>query len=252
MNRVIAAIAGLAGLWFLLLSIPRSLAFSVRWLVPEMAWGQLVARRSAEEALVAFCFALILFVFAYRRFRASPGKTARYVKQDEGAWLRLDVTPASQPVLWFPAVLSVVLGAGVVSSGGTPYLWVMGVLFALAAGLVLLKDHRGGNAALPRSFRVGPDGIETAGTVLRRGDIHALHVRNKFAGNIEIVYDANQGIPTGTVMGLAGRRALAEVAYRVEVEAGGKAHVLAAGLDEVTARALATEAGNALKLRAAA
>lgn len=251
MNRVIAAIAGVAGIWFLLLSIPRSFAFSVRWLVPEMAWGQLVSRRSAEEALVAFGFAVILFVFAYRRFHTSPGKTARYVKQDEGAWRRLDVMPASPPVLWFPAVLSVMLGAGVVSSGGVPYFWVLGVFFALGAGLVLLKDHRGADAALSRSFRVGRDGVETAGTLLRSDDIHGLHVRNKFAGDIEIVYDANQGIATGTVMGLAGRRALAEVAYRVEVEAGGKAHVLAAGLDEDTARALATEVGNALKLRAA-
>lgn len=49
-------------------------------------------------------------------------------------------------------------------------------------------------------------------------------------------------------MGLAGRRALAEVAYRVEVEAAGKAYVLAAGLDEVTAKGVATEIGKALNL----
>ena len=251
MNRVVAVIAGMAGLWFFLLSIPRDLAWSVRWLLPEMAWGQLVARRSGAEAWVAFCFAAILLVFAYRRFRASPGKGASYVGEDDGAWRRLKVTPATPPVLWFPAVLSVVMGAGVASSGGIPYLWVLGLIFALLAGLVLLMEHRGGNPAAARSFRVSPDGIETGDAVLRRGDIHKLNIRNKFAGNIEVVYDARQGMPTGTAMGLAGRRALAEVAYRVEVEAGGKAYVLAAGLDEATARGLVAEVGNALKPSAA-
>lgn len=53
-------------------------------------------------------------------------------------------------------------------------------------------------------------------------------------------------------MGLAGRRALAKVAYRIEVEAGGKAYVLAAGLDEVTARGVATEIGKALNFTAPA
>ena len=44
------------------------------------------------------------------------------------------------------------------------------------------------------------------------------------------------------------QRALAEVAYRVEVDAAGKAYGLAAGLDEVTAKGVATEIGKALNL----
>lgn len=153
--------------------------------------------------------------------------------------------------MWFPAVLSIILGAGVVGSG-MAYLWVPGLIVAFLAWLVLLKDHRGGNPGAPRSFRVNPEGIETDGTFLRKDDIHNLRIRNKFAGGVEIVYDANQGIPTGVTMGLAGRRALAKVAYRIEVEAGGKAYVLAAGLDEVTARGVATEIGKALNFTAPA
>ena len=114
--------------------------------------------------------------------------------------------------------------------------------------LVLLKDHRGGNPTVTRRFRVNPEGIETDGTFLRRGDIHNLCIRNKFAGGVEVVYDVNRGMDTGVTLGLAGRRALAEVAYRVEVEAGGKAYVLASGLDEVTARGVATEVGKVLNL----
>lgn len=225
MNRVIAVIYGVAGIWFLLLASPRSLG----------------------EAAVKYAFAAILLFFAYRRFRASSKNAAEYVKQEDGAWLQLTVVPAAPPILWFPAVLSIILGAGVVGSG-MAYLWVLGLIFALLTWLVLLQDHRGGNPTAPRRFRVNPEGIETDGTFLRKDDIHNLRIRNKFAGGIEIVYDANQGIPTGVTMGLAGRRALAEVAYRVEVEAAGKAYVLAAGLDEVTARGVATEIGKALNL----
>jgi hypothetical protein len=228
MNRVVALIFGLAGLWFLFfLASPRSLG----------------------EAVVKFVFAAILLLFAYRRFRASSKKTAEYVKQEDGAWLELKVKPAAAPVLWFPSVLSLVLGGSVVGSGQA-YLWVLGLLVASLTALVLLKDHRGGNATSPHHFRVSPDGIETQGTFLRKDDIHHLRIRNKFAGSVEITYDVNQGVPIGTTMGLAGRRALAEVAYRVEVEAGGKAYVLAAGLDEVTARGITAEVAKALKLGA--
>lgn len=229
MHRVVAVLYGVAGLWFLLLASPRSLG----------------------EAAVKYAFAAILLFFAYRRFRASSTNAAEYVRREEGTWLQLTVSPAAPPILWFPAVLSIILGAGVVGSG-MAYLWVPGLIVAFLAWLVLLKDHRGGNPGAPRSFRVNPEGIETDGTFLRKDDIHNLRIRNKFAGGVEIVYDANQGIPTGVTMGLAGRRALAKVAYRIEVEAGGKAYVLAAGLDEVTARGVATEIGKALNFSAPA
>jgi len=223
MNRVIAAVAGLAGLWFLLLASPRS----------------------AGEAVVKFAMAAVLLVFAYRRFRAAPQKTAEYVKRAEGADTVIDVTPAAAPVNAFAAVLAVAFAAGIVGSG-VVYLWVMGLLFAGAAALVLLKDPRGASASRRASLRVGPEGISTGGQRLAKGDVHHLRIKNALGGEVEIVYDANRGIPTGTLVGLAHRRKLAEVAYRVEAEAAGRAHVLAAGLDDTTARGLLTEVGRAL------
>lgn len=159
MHRVVAVLYGVAGLWFLLLASPRSLG----------------------EAAVKYAFAAILLFFAYRRFRASSTNAAEYVRREEGTWLQLTVSPASPPILWFPAVLSIILGAGVVGSG-MAYLWVPGLIVAFLAWLVLLKDHRGGNPGAPRSFRVNPEGIETDGTFLRKDDIHNLRIRNKFAG----------------------------------------------------------------------
>lgn len=223
MKRATALLAGLVGLWFLLLAAPRSVG----------------------EATVRFSFAAILLAFAYRRFQVSAGKTASYTRTDEAPWLRIDSMPAAAPINGFAAVLATVLGGGIVGSG-MAYLWVMGLVFAGLLALVLLKDPRGAGASRPARFRVGPEGIEVAGQILRKEDIHHLRIRNRFGGDFEITYDANRGLSTGTLVGLAHRRQLAEVAYRIEVEASGKAHVLAQGLDEVTARAIVAEIGGQL------
>ncbi|MEB2349457.1 MAG: hypothetical protein OZ923_12705 [Comamonadaceae bacterium] len=223
MHRGVAVMAGLVGLWFLLLASPRSLG----------------------ESLVKFAYAAILLVFAYQRFRTSPKGAAGYARHEEDGRLRLDVTPAAAPVHWFAAVLAIALGAGVTGSG-ISLLWIMGLLFAAITWMVLLKDPRGLHATRQRTFHVGPEGVEVGGQLLRTADIHHVGIRNRFGGGVEIVYDASQGIPTGVAAGIAHRRKLAEVAYRVEIEAGGEAHVLAAGLDQVTARGLATEVGRAL------
>jgi len=228
MNRVVAAIVGVVGLWFLLLASPRS----------------------AGEAAVKFAFAAILLLFAYRRFRAAPQKVAEYTKHQDGAWQSIKVAPAAASVNWFAAIGSVALGATTVGSG-MAYFWVLGLLFAAIAGLVLLLDPRGKSAATPTSFRVGPDGIEVGGQLLRKADIHDLRIKNKFGGDIEIVYDASRGVSTGTLVGMAHRRKVSDVAYRIEAEAGGKAYVLAAGLDEVTARGMAAEIGKAMNPDAA-
>lgn len=223
MNRAIAAVAGLAGLWFLMLASPRS----------------------AGETVVKFVMAAVLLLFAYRRFRAAPRSTAEYAKRSDGTDTVMDVVPAAAPVNVFAAVLAVVFAAGIVGSG-VPYLWVMGLLFAAVAALVLLKDPRGARASRRASLRVGPGGIVTGGHQLSKSDVQYLRIRNGLGGEVEIIYDAHQGIPTGTLAGLAHRRKLAEVAYRVEAEAAGRSHVLAAGLDETTARGLLTEVGKAL------
>jgi hypothetical protein len=252
MNRVVAVIAGVVGFWFLLLASPRELVWSLRWLVPDVGLPFLLTGPgSFPNALVAFAFAVILLLFAYKRFHASPKKTAEYVKQEEGAWLRLDVSPVAAPVNWFVTVLAVGMGASIVGSG-LSYIWVMGLLCAVGTGLVLLPDPRGTHASRHGKFRVGSEGIEIDKQLLRKADIHHVRIKNKFGEDVEIVYDASRGMPTGVVAGLTHRRKLAEVAYQVEVEAGGKAHVLAAGLDEVTARGVATEIGKALNLGASA
>jgi hypothetical protein len=232
----IAVISGGLGLWFLTATI------------------HLYRDRTAflHYSLVKYAMAAVLLAFAYKTFRDAPKRLAHYVKREHGAAVEIEVSPAAPPAAWLPAALPVVMVSGMVLEPGTPGLWIMGLLFTGITALILLRDPRGRGSATRRSIRVGRDGIDIGGQMLRQADIHHLRIKNKFAGDVEITYDANRGVPTGTVIGLAHRRQVAKVAYRVEAESSGKAHILAAGLDEITARGVLAEVGKALGQKSAA
>lgn len=229
-DHAVAALSGAIGLWLLTTTI------------------HLYRDRTAflQYSLVKYAMAAVLLAFAYKTFHAASRRLARYVKHEDGVSTRIEVTPAAAPAAWLPAVLPVLLVGGMVLAPGTPGLWMLGLLLTAIAALILLRDPRGRGTANPRSFLVSQAGIDIGGQMLRKEDIHHLRIKNKFAGDVEITYDANRGVPTGTVIGLAYRRQVAKVAYRIEVESGGTAHVLAAGLDEITARGVLAEVGKAL------
>lgn len=221
MNRLIAIMAAVIGIWFLL--IPNSI----------------------EAAGAGFIFTAILLRFAYSRLRASPTTTALYQRYQEGDWLRIEVCPAAAPLNWFAAIGSLMFGAFTVGST-TPFLWVMGYLFAAILGAVLLLDPRGKGAGHRTDFRVGVAGIELKGKLLGKADIHSIRIKNPYGGEIEIHYDASQGLSMGTLVGMAHRRKVSETAFQIQVEVAGKAHLLAAGLDEVTARGIVADIGQAM------
>lgn len=251
MNRVVAVVSGIYGALHLLPNIllsvlpflPSVLAIPLFQVMPKPA-------NSLPAGLAQMAFGVVLVVFAYRSWNTPSRKVARYTNQVESDSTRFDVIPATAPIS-VPVTLFTALFAAV-TVGGSMGLFgaIFGLLFVALLALLLLVDQRGASAGMPRSFRLGRDGIQIDGQWLRREDIHHLAIRNKFAGDVEIVYDADRGIPTGRLLGLAARKKLAAVAYRVEVESGGKAHVVAAGLDEVTARGITAEIGKTLELRA--
>lgn len=102
--------------------------------------------------------------------------------------------------------------------------------------LILLPNPRGVKSNVVFRFSASPAGITLDGQLFKKTDIHQLRIRNKLGGDVEITYDARRGIPTGTVVGLAHRRKLAEVGYRVDLECAGKIYTLAGGMSEATAR----------------
>ncbi len=245
MNRIIAVIAGSLGLLYLLPSVLRGLLPYLPAILGVPLFHILPRVGSLLQAAASMALGVVLLLFARYRWRTNADSKAGYTKESEGEFTRFVVTPATAPISWPVTLFSLVGAFGTVNGG----IAILSFLFTAAAALLLL-DQRGKAASLSRSFRLSNEGIEIDGHLLRREDIHHLAIRNKFAGDVEIVYDANRGIPTGEVLGLAARRKLAAVAYRVEVESGGRARLVAAGLDDVTARALATEIGRVLDLRA--
>jgi hypothetical protein len=245
MNRTIAVISGSLGLLYLLPSVLRELLPYLPTFIGLPLFRILPRIGSPLQAVASMALGIVLLLFAWRRWRPRADDKARYAKDVDGEFTRFEVIPAPAPISWPVTLFTLVFAFATVNSGVA----ILSFFFTAIAAVLLLRDQRGRGAGLSRSFRLGNGSIEIDGRPLRREDVHHLAIRNKFAGDVEIVYDANRGITTGQVLGLAARRKLAAVAYRVEVESGGKARVVAAGLDEVTARGLATEIGRALELR---
>lgn len=244
MNRIIAVIAGSLGLLYVLPSVLRGLLPHLPTFLGVPLFHILPRVGSLLQGLASMALGIVLLLFARRRWLANADSKAGYTKESEGEFTRFIVTPAPPPISWPVTLFALIFAFGTVNGG----IAIMSFFFTAAA--LLLMDQRGKAASQSRSIRLGKEGIEIDGDLLRREDIHHLAIRNKFGGNVEIVYDANRGIPTGEVLGLAARRKLAAVAYRVEVESGGRVRLVAAGLDDATARALTTEIGRALDLRA--
>ncbi|MBW7930801.1 MAG: hypothetical protein H3C57_05790 [Gammaproteobacteria bacterium] len=237
-SRIVAIVAGFFGLVYLapaltrnlLPLLPQALAIKLYYLTPR-------SFESPMQALVQMAFGAVLLVFAYRQWRNPTRGTASYTCREEGGSLRFEVTPATAPISWPVTIFALGFAAATVGGG----MWIFGAIFVAIVALLLLVDQRGHPAANPSSFQLDANGISYNGWQLCWDEIQHLVIRNKFSGNTEIVYDANRGIPTGRLLGLAAKKKLAAVAYRIEVESAGKVHVLAAGLDATTAQAIAAE-----------
>jgi len=116
---------------------------------------------------------------------------------------------------------------------------VGGVVFAMFFwGLVFLwwrfADFRPKAHRRPSTFRVAADTVETNGMTFNNRDIHRLIVKNPMSRSGEIIVVG--GVPNpGQGLGYAHRLALARICYSLDLEAGGKAYVLAGGMDDTTA-----------------
>lgn len=243
MNRLIAIVAGAVGVWLLL---PVLLHLVGLEMMIRLVGHPRVDLAPLPHLLVTLGMPAVLFVFAQRRLRAPSTRLAEYAKRPDGDGVVFEVKSAAAPVNAFAAILAVAIFLLWPATH-----WIMGAICIGLAALVLLRDPRSGSDVRARSFRVDRDAIVLDGHTVAKSDVHRLSISNAFGGDVEIVYDARAGIPTGTVAGVAHRRKVAAVGYRVHVEAGGKSHLLAAGLDEVTARAVLTDVGRALGLASA-
>ncbi|WP_337170159.1 hypothetical protein [Gemmatimonas aurantiaca] len=170
-------------------------------------------------------------------------KEAQYQKTANGSNVTFTVTPAGRPSLGCSGGLFyILLGflAGMLVGAVVNETVGMLVGVGVFAWCLLKVDFRPKLHRTPSSFVVSPDGITVKGMLYPAADIHHLAIRNHYDRSQEIVL-TGQTISTGTGMGVDIKHALQQVTYLLQLEVGGKAHVLAAGLDETTARGLHTD-----------
>jgi hypothetical protein len=119
------------------------------------------------------------------------------------------------------------------------------LFFGSLAALAFWLGRRDGRPAPHRTvsrFRVSPQAIELQGRTFSKRDIHRLLLRNgKTSHESSLVIVPGQ---PGAVSAAAREQhdaRVAQVCYGLTVEAGGKAYLLAGGMDETTAFGLLQE-----------
>jgi hypothetical protein len=169
-------------------------------------------------------------------------RDAEYKKSSSGEATAFSVTPASAPKFWF----LIIFGAAVFL-GGFLGLGIFGWLIgagAMAYGL--LRDQRPKDHKAAMSFTATPTTIVAGGRTFNKDDIHRLKIANPWFDRAGLdVYTTSASAAAGMAHGMK----LGELCYGLTVESGGKAHLLAGGMDRTTAFGLLSEVSKVLGLK---
>ncbi|MBB3889931.1 hypothetical protein GGQ61_000628 [Phenylobacterium haematophilum] len=173
---------------------------------------------------------------------------SEYVRSERGGDTLFTVTPAPAPKFIYLGVIgaiAVVMGLPMLPLG----IVLIGI-GGLAIWAAFIRDmrppeHRGTSVII-----VGPDRIEAAGRTFKAEDIHRLLIRNAVTGQEGDVTIVNPSVSVAAGMGY--RAKVAQIANALTLEGGGKATVLAGGMDEVTAYGLLRDVSRAIGFERAA
>lgn len=170
-------------------------------------------------------------------------KASEYTKRQEGATTVFEVIPAAAPKFVYLLIIGAVvglIGLGMIASGGI----FMILMAAFAIWYGWFRDQRPKDHRLPSSFRVTADQIESNGRTFKKAEIHRLILKN---GITDKELPVQQWTTNRNEMaGMAHRAKLSTVANSLNVETGGKSHMLAGGMDETTAYGLLTDVSKVL------
>ncbi len=166
---------------------------------------------------------------------------AEYKKSASGGTTEFSVTPASAPKFWYLIVIGALIFLGGFLGLGI-FGWLMGG-GAVAYGL--LRDQRPKEHRAPMSFSVTPTTVVSGGRTFSREEIHRLKIANPWFDRAGLdVYTTNDNQAAGMAHGMK----LGELCYGLTVESGGKAHLLAGGMDRTTAFGLLSDTSKILGL----
>lgn len=176
---------------------------------------------------------------------------SEYKKRQEGSATVFEVTPAPQKRFMLIVVLGGIgclFGLGVLGSEH-----LLGLLMLGGCGYAVYwawtHDLRPPEHRAPSTFRVTPDSIESKGQTWKKADIHRLIIRNGITKGIATAPGVFVEVAPMTAAGAAHRMQVSLTANGLEVEAGGRGHVLAGGMDETTAFGLLTDVSRVLGLQ---
>lgn len=176
-----------------------------------------------------------------------PG--SEYHKHQDGRVVVFDVKPAPVPKYTYIVVISVIAGIFGLMVGPVGWLTLLPIA-VFGAWFGYVRDMRPPVHRKPASFKVSPTGVEANGRSFSKDEIHRLIVKNGISNEvIPNVAFANPAM--GAAMGAAYRVKVSRVTNSLELETGGKAYVLAGGMDQTTAFGLLHDVSKALGLNAA-
>jgi hypothetical protein len=169
-------------------------------------------------------------------------QASEYQKSQNGETTVFSVTPASAPKFWYLIVIG-----GLVLLGGLLGLGIFGFLMgggAIAYGL--MRDQRPKEHKQPMTFSVTPNSVIAGGRTFSKDEFHRLIIKNPWFDKAGLdVYTTNANEAAGMAHGMK----LGELCYGLDVEAGGKAHQLAGGMDRTTAFGLLADVTKVLGLK---
>ena len=167
---------------------------------------------------------------------------AEYRKRQDGNGFAFDVIPAPAPKFMILAIGGAVLILFALTAGLGPISWFIFLPIG-AAGIWAgyFRDQRPVSHRSPSSFRVNPTGIESNGRTFAKADIHRLIIKNGINNDEVGAPGLLIAVSTPTAMGMAHRAQVSVVANALEVETGGRAYVLAGGMDQTTAFGLLSD-----------
>ncbi|WP_369928528.1 hypothetical protein [Xanthomonas sp. NCPPB 2632] len=171
---------------------------------------------------------------------------------EENGWTTIATTPAPLParvsvISWILALAVGVTGAalGFRVDPNSPLPLIFGLAAWIGGGIVIAKLHKAAhdvNRKVQRKpFQVSAQGIRLPdGVLVTPGQIYAIRRGNTQAGDRVVMGGA--GVVAGvSQMAMESAERLARVSHTVEVDHGGRATVLAGGLTETQAHAVASE-----------
>lgn len=167
-------------------------------------------------------------------------------RQDGNQWVVFDVTPAPVPKYKYIVIMGAVACLFGLMVGPFGWLTLVPVgVFGIWFGYV--RDMRPPAHRKPSSFRVSPSSVEVSGKTFEKDDIHRLLIKNGISNEVipNIAY-VNPSL--GSALGGAYRIKVSRVTNSLELETGGRAYVLAGGMDQTTAFGLLHDVSKVLGL----